>query len=204
MSLRLAGMLLLQQQAQISTGKRLVLERCMALDIVGTRRPGEVVDIVLVVMMGGRAVRLVPTIALDPRRADDPAPRQREPHVVGAKVGEEFRREMKLMAVPAGVLEHADLRKPLRDEEKVSDCAGPRERSRYVRRPCDLDVHCFTRTHCASQRNLRNGAIRGISVIWRDESKLVGQVTAGAVGADDPKVRDVDPAPVGLLVLLFG
>jgi hypothetical protein len=41
----------------------------------------------------------------------------------------------------------------------------------------------------ARQRNLRNGAIRGISVVWRDESKLAGQVAAAAVGADHAEVR---------------
>ena len=61
--------------------------------IVGAGRPGEVVDVLLVVMMRRRAIGLVAPVALDACCADDPPCRHRQPHVVDAEVGKELRRQ---------------------------------------------------------------------------------------------------------------
>ena len=55
--------------------------------------------------------------------------------VVHAVVGEELGLGVELVTVPAGVLEHAELREPLRDEEVVADRAGAIERARHACRP---------------------------------------------------------------------
>src|SRR3954453_16412218 len=136
-----------------------MLERRMALDVVGTRRPGEVVNVFLDVMMRGRAVRLVAPVALNARRTHVPPSRDRKPRVIGSEVSEEFGGEVKLMAIPSAVLEYTDLRKPLSDKEEISDCAGAREGSRHVRRPCDLHVDGLARCDRAIQRHFRDGAI---------------------------------------------
>src|SRR3954468_2681362 len=109
-----------------------MLEYGTSLHVVGTGRPGEVMDIFLGIMMRGGAVGLVPAIALGSRGADDPSSRNGQAHVVGAEVGEEFGRCVELMAVPSGVLEHADLGEPLRDKKEISNRSGARERSRQV------------------------------------------------------------------------
>ena len=77
--------------------------------------------------------------ALDAGRADRPAAGNRQRDVVDAVVGEELGAGVKLVAVPALVLQHAELRKPLGDEEEIADRAGAREGARHVRGPCDLD-----------------------------------------------------------------
>ena len=119
--------------------QRLVLEARGALDVVGL-----VVHtksyVLLMIPMRRRAIRAVAPIALDARRADRPALRHCQRHVVDAVVGEELGARVKLVAVPPVVLQDAELREPLRDEEEVPDGARPRERPRDVRRPFHLDV----------------------------------------------------------------
>ena len=147
--------------------------------------------------------------AFGPRGADHPALRDRQPDVVAAEVGEELGRRMELMAVPAGVFEHADLGKPLRDEVEVADRAGARERARHARRPRDLDGDRFAGRDRAVERHLHHGPIVGVAVVRRDEARLrrqVGRLTAGRLprGLDRPwrggeaNAGDVDPAPVRL------
>src|SRR3954464_15923979 len=109
-----------------------MLEYGTSLYVVGTGRPGEVVDIFLGIMMRGRAVDVPAAIALGSRSADDPSSRNGQAHVVGAEVGEEFGRCLELMAVPSGVLEHADLGEPLGHKKEISNRPGARERSRQV------------------------------------------------------------------------
>src|SRR4029453_18358720 len=103
MSVGLAHMFLLKEQSQIGAGERWMLEGRTALDVIRARRPCEVMHIVLSVMMRGRAVGLVAPISLATGCTHDPASRNGEPHVVGAEIGEEFRSDVKLMAVPSAV-----------------------------------------------------------------------------------------------------
>src|SRR3954471_13582288 len=109
-----------------------MLEYGPSLDVVGAGRPREVMDIFLRIMVRGCAVGLVPAIALGSGRADGPSSRNGQAHVVGSEVGEELRRCVELMAVPSGVLEHADLGEPLRDKKEISNRASAGERSRHV------------------------------------------------------------------------
>ena len=80
--------------------------------------------------MRRRPVRFVAAVALDAGGADDPAGRHGQADVVDAEVGEELGRGVELVAAPAAVLEHGDLRKPLGDEVVVADDAGAREGAR--------------------------------------------------------------------------
>ena len=90
-------------------------------------------DVFLVIVVCRRAIRLLPAVALDAGCTYDPPFRHREPHVVGAEIGEELRRGVELVAVPAGVIvEDADFRKPLGDEVEVADRAGAREGARHT------------------------------------------------------------------------
>ncbi len=189
-----------------------MLEPGAALDEVGARRPREIVDVVLIVVMGRGAVRLVAAVAFGPGGADRPSLRDRQPDVVAAEVGKELGRRMELMAVPAGVFEHADLGKPLRDEIEVADRAGARERARHARRPRDLDGDRFTGRDRAVERHFHHGAIVGVAVVWRDEARLrhqVGRLTADRLprGLDRPwrggeaNAGDVDPAKIRVRAL---
>src|SRR6185436_17935548 len=113
----LSGVLGLEQEPHVHRRQRRMFEAGAVLDVVGARGPGEVVDVILLEAMRRRAVAAVPTLALDAGRADDPSRRDGEPHIVAAEVGEELGRDVELMAIPAAVLEYADLGEPLRDEE---------------------------------------------------------------------------------------
>ena len=146
-ALGLTDVLGLQQQPHRHWRQAVVAEPLDALDVVRARRPGEIVDVLRIVMMRRRAVALVAPTALGAGGADDPAVRDRQPHVVDAEVGEELGRGVELMAVPAGVLEDADLRKPLREEVVVADRSRARERARHAGRPGDLDVDGFAGRH---------------------------------------------------------
>ena len=109
--------------------------------------------------MGRGAVAVVAWRVTTAGRADHPPAGGRDPDVVDPIVGEEFRDGVKLVAVPAGVLEHAELRKPLRDEEEVSDCPGPRERAWDPRPPLELDVDGLAR---GDRRRHRHGEHRPV------------------------------------------
>ena len=73
MTLGLADVLGLQQQAHRHRRQAIVAEALHALDVVRARRPGEIVDVLRIVMMRGGAVALVAPAALGARGADDPA-----------------------------------------------------------------------------------------------------------------------------------
>ena len=155
-------------------------------------------DVLRIVVMRRRAVGLVAPPALDAGRADDPAVRHRQPDVVDAEVGEELGRGVELMAVPARVLEDADLRKPLREEVVVADRAGARERARHARRPGDLDVDRLAGRHRRGERHLCHRPVVQVAVVGRDEAHGRGDVDRRAARADELQAGDVDPAPVRL------
>src|SRR4051812_23010097 len=92
-----------------------------SLDVIGARGPREVVDVFLIVAVGGGVVAVIPPLALHPGRADDPPFGNGHPDVVNPVVGKKLGAGVKLVAVPSRVLEYAELRKPLRDEEEVAD-----------------------------------------------------------------------------------
>ena len=114
-------------------------EACVALEVIGARRPDEIVDVVLMVAVRGGSIDVVVVFTLDAGRAEDPSGRHRHPHVVRAVVGKKLRAAVKLMTVPAAVLQHAELGKPLCDQVVVADDAGSRECPRYVCGPRQLD-----------------------------------------------------------------
>ena len=96
-----------------------VVEARAPLEEAAARGPGEVVDVLLHEAEGLAAVRVV-GLRLEPAGgAHHEAPRQREPHVVDAEVGEELRPGVEGVAVPLALPEHADLGEPLRDEVVV-------------------------------------------------------------------------------------
>jgi hypothetical protein len=123
----LAFVLGLQEQPHLHRRQRGVLETFPPLDVVGTRRPGEVVNVFLVIMMRAAAVGLVLHVLLKARCTHHPALRHRQANVVDAKVGVELGRPVELVAVPAPILQHPELWKPLRDEVEVSDHPGARK-----------------------------------------------------------------------------
>ena len=125
------------------------------------------------------------------RGADDERPRHGDADVVDAEVGVELGGGMELVRVPAGVLEHAELGEPLRDEVVVVDVAGAGERPRNLRRPLDLD----RRARARRDRRDRDGHDRpvvGVAVVGRDEAKVARQVARRAVGRVQADGGDVD------------
>src|SRR4030095_5950320 len=88
----------------------------------------------------------------------------------------ELRGGVKLMAVPAFVLQDADLGKPLRDEEEVPDGAGARDRARHVRGPRDVDRRRTARLDRLRERNAQHRSIVPVAVVGGDETLRRGQV----------------------------
>ena len=116
-----------------------MLESRRPHDVVGAGRPREIVDVLLIVAIGRGAVGVLVSFDLDAGRAERPTAGNGQRDVVDAEVGEELRARVELMAVPAAILQDAELREPLDDEEEVADGAGARERARHVGGPFDLD-----------------------------------------------------------------
>src|SRR5690349_10987606 len=97
-----------------------IFPRCTSFDKVRAAASGEIVYVWLVVGTGGRSICFLAPLPFDPGSPIRPSTRHRQPNIVGAEIGKELGRGVKLMAVPAAVLEDADLRKPLRDEKEIS------------------------------------------------------------------------------------
>ena len=174
-----------------------MLESLARLDEIGARRPGEVVHVFLVVAMGGRAVRVVGARLLAARRGERPAARNRHAHVVHPEIRKELGPNVKLVAVPpAGRIEHADFRKPLRDEEVVADRAGARERARNPRRKRDVEGDRLSRTDRRRQRHCHHRAVVLVAVVGRDEAHLPREIGRRERAARYLQARDVDRGEV--------
>ena len=104
-------------------------------------------------------------LTLDAGGAERPPARDRQRDVVDAEVGEELRARMELMAVPAVVLQDAELREPLHDEEEVADGAGARERARHVRGPFDLDGRRAARLDRLRQAHRHHRLVVRVAVV---------------------------------------
>ncbi len=185
------------QQPHLHGRQPRLLESGQPHDVVRTRRPREVVDVLLDEAMRRRLVRVVASLALDAGRADHPALRHGQLHVVDAVVREELGARVELVAVPALVLEHADFRKPLGEEEEAADDARAGDRPRDLRRPLEIDLDGFARRHRAWQRHRHHRLIVGVPVVRRDVAAGGGEVNrrrAALAGQFD--LRDLRPAPV--------
>ena len=90
------------------------------------------------------------------------------PDVVNAVVGEELGVGMELVRVPALLLEDAELREPLGDEEEVADGAGAGEGPRNVRGPANLGRGRASWRHRGWKRGGQDRAVRGIPVVRRN------------------------------------
>ena len=195
MPVGLADMFRLQEQPHVDGRQRRVLEPRRALHVIRTGRPREIVDVFLIVAVQGGPIGVIPALALNTGRADDPSLRHRQPYVVDAVVGEELRRGMKLMAVPAFVLEHTQFREPLHDEEIVPDHAGPCDRPRDVRRPADLDRGRPPGRHGFPQRYRHHRLVIGIAIVGRNEMYRAGEI--GRRRRRQLQRRDVDARAIG-------
>ena len=173
----LGGVLRLEQEAHLHRRQGGMLEARRSLQIVGAGRPREVVDVLLVVAMRRRVVGVVAAVAPDAGRADRPAAGNRQADVVDAVIGKEFGRGVKLVTVPALILQHAELRKPLGDEEEIPDRAGSCVRARDVSVPFQLD----------------GDAAAGDNRLWQRDRHHRLIVPVAVVGGEKPlRRRDVD------------
>ena len=193
MARRLRRVLGLKQQTHVDRRQSGMLEALARLEKIRARRPREVVHILLIVPMRRRAVWIIGALALPSGSRKRPPARNGHAHVVHAEIGEELRADMKLMAVPrAGRIEHADLGKPLRDEEVVADGAGARERARNFRRKGDVERHRLARADRLRQRDRHHGAVVLVAVVRSDEAHLSREIGRRDGAACDRETRDVD------------
>jgi len=170
-----------------------MLEARRALEIIGAGRPDEIVDVLLVEAIRGRAVGVVVALHLHAGGANRPSERDGQRHVVDAEVGEELGAGMELMAVPSLILQDAELGKPLSDEEEVADRAGARERPRHVRAPGDLDGGRRSRRDRLRQPHRHHRLIVLVVVVRSDEA-----LDRGPIGAIDLHAVDIDSRPVAV------
>src|SRR6185295_938633 len=102
--------------------------------------PCEILHAVGDVPMCRGAVPVGGACALRTRRADGPWLRHGQGDIVPAELVECACIRMQLMTVPAVVLQHANLRKPVGDDECTVDHTGAIERTRHMRVPRELDL----------------------------------------------------------------
>ncbi len=176
-----------------------MLEARALLDQIRTRRPREIVHVLLDVPMRGRAVPVVEPFLFAAGRADHPARRHPQSHVVHAVVGEELRAGVELARLPAVGLEHADLGKPLGEEEEVADAPGPRERARHPGLPLEIERDCLPRPHGLGQRDLEQRLVVHVAIVRGDVSHSRPEVGRGATPrAGQAQCPNLGPGPVPL------
>ena len=158
-------MLRLEQQPNRYIGEFWMRECAPEIEEIRTGRPGKIVDVFLIVLMGRGAIGIVSNTPLHTGCSDRPARRHRDPHVVDTVVGVELGCFMELVTVPSGLFEHTDLGKPLGDEEVLIDDAGAREGPGDPRCPLDFQIDGVTRGHRLGHRNSEDGLVVLISVI---------------------------------------
>ncbi len=174
-----------------------MLEPRAPFQIVGARRPGEVVHVRFAVLVRRGAIGVVGSAALGAGRADDPAVRHRHPDVIDAEVGIELGRRVKLMTVPALFLEDAELGKPLHDEVVVADHAGSSERARNLGRPCHFHTNRLAWLDGLRQRHHHHRLIQRIPVIGRAVALARCEVDERRrVVAEQPDGGHLGPGPV--------
>ena len=140
------------------------------------RGPGKIVNVFGVEREGLGAVRIIDAGNLIAARADDFILRQRDFHVEGAEVGEEFRGGVKLVAVPGVFPPHADFREPLADHIEIVGVAGAFDDfGKLV-----VESHAKRDGSAGSDRlrqgHLKYGVVIRVVVIRLDEFHLGGQV----------------------------
>src|SRR3954453_16361888 len=136
-----------------------MLESFVLLEIVGTCRPREVVDVFLIEMMRAATLGVIYSVALGPGRADDPVARHGQPHVIDSEVRKKFGRRMKLVTIPAAVFQNADLREPLGDEVIIRNGTRACERSWHLRRPLNVEIDRLAGTYRFREREFRHGLV---------------------------------------------
>src|SRR3972149_10050104 len=104
---------------------------------------------------------------------------------------------MKLVAVPAGVFQHADLREPLRDEVVVADASRARERAWHARRPAKLDVDGLARPDGLVERNAQHRLVEGGPVVRRDERGPIDAVLLADADQGHVDAAEVLEGPAG-------
>ena len=162
----------------------------------------DVVHVMRTVVMRGVRTRRIRRLALFPSgRAHDPAARHGQAHVVHAVIRVELRGGVELPAVPAGVLEDADFREPVRDEKEIAKRAGARVGPRYPRGPREIKVQRFSRLHRTVQRDRQHRLVRGIAVVRSDIPSAEQQIL-NAVRSGERQRREIDGGAV--LVRPFG
>ncbi len=192
-AVRLRGVLGLKEERQLDVAETGFAERILEDPIAGVRRPGEVVDAVLLVAVEHASARggsLVGAAAGGAELAPV-ALGEVDRDVVVAEIREELARGVELVAVPAVFLEDAELGEPLDDHEEIVLVAGPHGHPRQPRDELDRDRDRLSGLDGLAQDDLRDRPVVGIAVVGRDVAQ--GRQKVGAVGTGHP--ADLDRAP---------
>src|SRR5262245_37761382 len=99
------------------------------------------------------------------------------------------------MRVPSALLEHTELRKPLRDEVVVSDPSGACERLRDLCRPFHFDLEALVRLDTPVERHRYHGTVLRIAIVGCDEAHVPGHLAHLARRCAYAKGGDVHRAP---------
>src|SRR5919109_3601004 len=109
------------------------------LEVIRTRRPREVVHIVLHESMRHRVIAVRLFVLRRAGGTDFPSGWNGDADVVSAVVGKELAVGVELVRCPRCVTKDRQLGKPLRDEIKVADCARARKRAWHAGDPFDAE-----------------------------------------------------------------
>src|SRR5215216_7197494 len=105
------------------------------------------------------------------------------------------------MAVPSSILQHTDLREPLRKEVEIPDGSRSRERSRHSRRPRNLNIDSLSRRDRSIEWHLDYRSILRVPIVRRNKTNSRRQVRRRTIRTDSLEAGDVDPAPVRVLTI---
>ena len=120
----------------------LSLEHAIVFDFVArTGSPGEIVDVIAVVSHSLSLVGIDDTADFDAARAHDFILWHGQLDVIDAKVSEEFRHGMVLMAIPRVMPPHADFGKPLSAQDEIALPTRACLRLRHLVVECNFELH---------------------------------------------------------------
>src|ERR1700682_732883 len=198
--LRLRRVLRLEQKAQLDIVEAGLAKEVLENEEVGVGGPREVVHAFLPEAIEVAVSRRGTLLHALPGRSHFAAVARRDVDrdVVVSEVREELAVGVKLMADLVGVLQDADLRKPLGDEEEVSLPAGPPEDAGEPGTEIERDASGLAWRDGARESYFGHRPVVRVAVVRRDEDK--GRKQVRAIRERHPRDFDGPPGvrnPVG-------
>ncbi len=198
MTLALIGMVRLDQKPDIHI-------LCFVCELKKFRAcgPGEVMYILGMVKVCGRAIIIIANFNFDARGSNDILFGHGDADIVHTEIGEELRIGMELMTVPAFIRVNTNFRKPLAHEEIFLFCARScKRRRRQLGGEIDIHGHKLTPRQRFRQRHAKHRFVVFISVIGLNVLQAIREV--GGIAHDFGSIAWMNVLDTGTQICSIG